>query len=181
MVNPGVVKSVVLKLIQSIIRCWLDGMMSIKNFGAIVTDLKPNQADACWYSMRSWIECLFKDAKCGGWQWHQTKIVDPHRAERHWLAIAVATLWLISLGSEADAHLSDTNLAFSSSTATETKIANSPITSPPANSPVTPTRLLSCFRRGFLLLLAHVLNRLSLPMGSLIPQFSASPFFLSSA
>ncbi len=28
----------------------------------IVTDLSPEVADACWYSMRSWIECLFKDS-----------------------------------------------------------------------------------------------------------------------
>lgn len=32
----------------------------------IVTDLPPDVADACWYSMRSWIECLFKDGKRGG-------------------------------------------------------------------------------------------------------------------
>lgn len=50
----------------------------------ILTDLQPEVADACWYSMRSWIECLFKDAKRGGFAWHQTKITDPKRAERHW-------------------------------------------------------------------------------------------------
>jgi len=43
-----------------------------------------------WYSMRSWIECLFKDSKRGGLAWHHTKITDPKRAERHWLAIAIA-------------------------------------------------------------------------------------------
>ena len=32
----------------------------------IVTDLSPQQAQACWYGMRSWIECLFKDLKRGG-------------------------------------------------------------------------------------------------------------------
>ena len=41
--------------------------------------------------MRSWIECLFKDNKRGGLAWHQTKITNPKRAERHWLAIAIAS------------------------------------------------------------------------------------------
>ena len=59
----------------------------------IVTDLAPAQATAVWYGMRSWIEGGFKDTKRGGWDWHQTKMVDPERVERLWLAIAVATLW----------------------------------------------------------------------------------------
>jgi hypothetical protein len=58
----------------------------------ILTDLQPEAADACWYSMRCWIECLFKDGKRGGLCWHQTKITDPKRAERHWLAIAQGAL-----------------------------------------------------------------------------------------
>jgi hypothetical protein len=41
--------------------------------------------------MRTWIECGFKDTKRGGWQWHQTKMKDPERAARLWVAIAVAT------------------------------------------------------------------------------------------
>ena len=71
----------------------------------IVTDLAPHQADICWYGMRSWIEGFFKDSKRGGWQWHQTKMTDPKRAERLWLAIAVATLWVVSVGGEEDATL----------------------------------------------------------------------------
>jgi hypothetical protein len=58
----------------------------------IVTDLPPEVADACWYSMRSWIECMFKDGKRGGLAWHQTKMIHPKRAERHWLAIAQGAL-----------------------------------------------------------------------------------------
>ncbi|MGB5711834.1 MAG: hypothetical protein WBM44_13105 [Waterburya sp.] len=58
----------------------------------IITDLTPQQAQICWYGMRSWIECLFKDLKRGGFAWHHTKMTDPQRAERLWLAIAVATL-----------------------------------------------------------------------------------------
>jgi hypothetical protein len=46
---------------------------------------------------------------------------------------------------------------------------------------VAPTRLLSCFRRGSILLLAHVLNRLALPMDRLIAQLSGQLSFFSSA
>ncbi|WP_216669963.1 hypothetical protein [Brasilonema sennae] len=59
----------------------------------ILTDLLPEDTDACWYAMRCWIECLFKDGKRGGFCWHRTKITDPKRAQRHWLAMGVATLW----------------------------------------------------------------------------------------
>jgi hypothetical protein len=56
----------------------------------IITDLAPEAANIVWYSMRTWIECGFKDTKRGGWQWHQTKMKDPERAARLWVAIAVA-------------------------------------------------------------------------------------------
>ncbi len=76
----------------------------------IVTDLSPEQADICWYALRAWIESGFKDTKRGGWQWHHTQITDPDRAGRHWLAIAVATLWVVSVGGEADATLAVSSL-----------------------------------------------------------------------
>src|SRR5947209_15670119 len=45
----------------------------------------------------------FKDSKRGGWQWQHTRMEDPRRAERLWLAIAVATLWLLRVGGSAEA------------------------------------------------------------------------------
>ena len=138
----------------------------------IVTDLEPFQADACWYSMRSWIECLFQDTKRGGWQWHQTKMTDPQRAQRHWLAIALATLWLVSVGGQADANLPPSSLE----ELPETHPARQQASSPPSPGP----RLLSCFRRGFLVILAALLNGLPLPLGSFFPEsFSGVPNFSS--
>ncbi|MEM9451258.1 MAG: hypothetical protein AAGA75_22355 [Cyanobacteria bacterium P01_E01_bin.6] len=58
----------------------------------IVTDLDPHPADILWYGMSSWIECLFKDIKRGGLNWHLTRMRNPQRVERVWLAIAVATI-----------------------------------------------------------------------------------------
>ena len=57
-------------------------------------------ADAAWYGLRVWIEQGFKLIKRGGWQWQRTRMTDPERAERLWLAVAVATLWLVSVGGE---------------------------------------------------------------------------------
>ena len=39
-------------------------------------------------------------AKRRGWQWHKTQMVDEARAERLRLALAVATLWVVGVGSE---------------------------------------------------------------------------------
>jgi hypothetical protein len=69
----------------------------------ILSDLLPQQGDASWYGMRSWIEQGFKDSKSGGWQWQHTRMEDPQRATRLWLAIAVATLWLLRVGGSAEA------------------------------------------------------------------------------
>jgi len=77
----------------------------------IVTDLLPSQADVAWYGMRAWIECGFKDTKRGGWNWHHTKMTDPARAERHWLVMAVATLWVVSVGGAVDAPQPASSLA----------------------------------------------------------------------
>ncbi len=56
----------------------------------VVTDLNEKEANAAWYQMRFWIEDEYKDHKSGGWGWEQTKMTDPGRAERQWLARAVA-------------------------------------------------------------------------------------------
>ena len=39
----------------------------------IVTDLEPQQGDALWYGLRSWIECSYRDVKSDGWQWQKTR------------------------------------------------------------------------------------------------------------
>jgi hypothetical protein len=65
----------------------------------ILTDLDADGCDAAWYGLRAWCEQGFKWNKRGGWQWQQTRMSDPARASRLWLALAVATLWLVSVGS----------------------------------------------------------------------------------
>ena len=126
----------------------------------ILTDLPPEGADACWYSLRTWIECGFKDTKRGGWHWEQTKMTDPRRAERLWLAMAIATLWVVSVGCQAEAALPTPML----DELPETHIARRRASDRPA------PRVISCFRRGRLLLIAVLLNGQAIPQGQLLPE-----------
>ena len=67
--------------------------------------LPPEASTAGWYGLRAWIEQGFKITKRAGWQWQRTHMTKPERAARLWLAVAVATLWLLSVGGEADATI----------------------------------------------------------------------------
>ncbi len=123
----------------------------------ILTDLPPQAADIAWYSLRAWIECGFKQSKRAGWQWQQTRMTDPARAERHWLAIAVATLWVVSVGGEVDSNQPASTL--------------DPL--PPAQKTIrklSQPRLLSCFREGLFTILAQLLNHRPLPLGTFVPE-----------
>ncbi len=126
----------------------------------IVTDLAPAQATAVWYGMRSWIEGGFKDTKRGGWHWHQTKMTDPERAERLWLAIAVATLWAVSVGGEADANLPVSSLV----TLPETHVARRKATK--RSRP----RMLSCFARGIVTIVGMLIRGDGLLLGRFVPE-----------
>ena len=169
----------------------------------IITDLTPQQAEICWYEMRSWIEregpwgfpslsnhaveCLFKDMKRGGFGWHHTKMTHPQRAERLWLAIAVATLYLVSIGGQAEANLPASSLPplneITSDADTEENLTpnsgasslNNTRLEHPNSEHTNLTRLLSCFRRGFLIILASAIKGMPLPRGRFIPDFSPAP------
>jgi len=153
----------------------------------IITDLAPEQAAICWYGMRSWIECLFKDMKRGGFGWHHTKMTDPQRAERLWLALAVATLYLVSIGGQAEKDLPASSLTplneITLDAHTQNNLTpnsgefslNNPILEYSNSEYSNPTRLLSCFRRGFLIILASVIKGLPLPTGHFIPNYSPAP------
>jgi hypothetical protein len=68
----------------------------------IVTDLAPEVAQASWYGLRGWIEQGFKRVKGEGWNLPRTRISSCQRLERLWLAVAVATLWVLEVGGEAE-------------------------------------------------------------------------------
>jgi hypothetical protein len=110
--------------------------------------------------LRAWIECGFKDSKRGGWPWEQTKMLDPARAERLWLAVAVATLWTVSVGCQAEVALPQPQVH----QLPERHIARQRATGRRA------PRVLSCFRRGRLVILVALCLGQSLPTGAILPE-----------
>jgi len=123
----------------------------------ILTDLPPEAADVAWYGPRAWIEQGFKATKRAGWQWQRTRMIHPDRAARLWLAIAVATLWLVSVGGAADAD--DT-----------TPLLDSLDLALPATRRATRLRLVGVFRRGWTLILSAYFRRAPLPLAPFIPE-----------
>ena len=118
----------------------------------ILTDLSPNQADVSWYQFRCWIECSYRDLKSDGFDWHKTRLFHPDRAERHWLAISVAMLWMVTLGGEQE-------ISHEKSLISDRSSLNS----------ITSTPTLSCFVRGLLTVVVQLLNGQSLSLGRLSP------------
>lgn len=125
----------------------------------IVTDLVPELADVACYGMRAWIECGFKDMKRGGWNWHHTKMEDPGRAERHWLVMAVATLWVLSVGGQAESQQAVSMLEDLPPTHIARRL----------NKGRPQRRKMSCFARGIMLITLALVQRQCLPTGQFVP------------
>lgn len=120
----------------------------------VLTDLGPGAADPCWYALRSWIEQGFKVLKSGGWDWEATRITAPDRAERQWVVLAVATLWLIEVGGVAECE-------------------PRPETVPPLPRPRL-QRQMRLFRVGLGRLVAGIIAG-RLPIGRLVPEAWPAP------
>jgi hypothetical protein len=139
----------------------------------IVTDLAPELGDVLWYSLRIGIECGYRDVKSDGWQWHKTRLTDPKRAERLWLAIAVATLWTLCVGSDINQHPPSSLIE----QLPHRHQSNKP-------SVVRETgRQISCFLQGLLTIIADLLNGKGICLNGLFPfppPFSPSIAFNSS-
>jgi hypothetical protein len=126
----------------------------------ILTDLPPGASDACWYGLRAWIEQGFKVTKRAGWQWQRTRMTDPARAARLWLAVAVATLWLLAVGGEADQHIPPSTLPDLTTV----------LGSPQRSRQATRLRLVSVFRQGWIAIMVALLNHRRLPIGRFVPE-----------
>lgn len=126
----------------------------------IVTNLPPEASEACWYGLRAWIEHGFKLTKRGGWQWHRTRMTDPQRAERLWLAVAVATLWLLSVGGQAEDAIPESTFLDVTVALQESK----------RQRKATQLRLVSIFRRGWCTILVALFRHTTLPLGVFVPE-----------
>jgi len=136
---------------------WEDGY---KDPWLILTDLPPEASDAGWYGLRAWIEQGFKITKRVGWQWHRTRMSHPERAARLWLAVAVATLWLLSVGGAADETIPVSTLLDVTGWCPER----------PRTRRATRLRLVSVFRQGWVQLLVALLRQAPLPEGRFVPE-----------
>lgn len=131
----------------------------------ILTDLKPDEALVSWYGLRTWIEGGFKDFKRGLWGWHHSKMLHARSVERLWLAMALAQLWCVSLGCQAEVrqeeHLRQSPPAASLPARHSAckRRKRSPFQLPP--------RRLSCVVRGKLELLARLFLWEPFPLGIL--------------
>jgi hypothetical protein len=68
----------------------------------LLTDRRPQDVGPAWYGLRVWIELGFRALKGIGWQWQRTRRTDPTRIARHWLVLAVATLWVMAYGTRVE-------------------------------------------------------------------------------
>lgn len=122
----------------TLLACWTDGH---DEPWLLLTDLAPSAANPAWYAFRAWIERGFKVLKSAGWQWQRSRVTDPDRAARQWAALALATLWLVEVGGEAER-------------------LQLPALGHTADS-------YSLFRIGLFVILAALINRRRLPHGQL--------------
>ena len=130
-------------------------------YGSVVTpDRLATGGEACWYGLRAWIEQGFKITKRGGWQWQRTRMTEPQRAARLWLAVAVATLWLLSVGGKAEETLP----------ASTVLDVTALVPQPARTRRATQLRLVSVFRRGWNLILVALLDQAPLPLGRFVPE-----------
>jgi Transposase DDE domain len=141
----------------TLLACWEEGH---KEAWFILTDLPPESSAACWYGLRAWIEHGFKITKRGGWQWQRTRMSDPQRAARLWLAVAVATLWLLSVGGEADQSIPPSTLPDITAEVAQAR----------RQRRATRLRLVSVFRQGWNLILGALLNHRRFPLGHFKPE-----------
>ncbi len=116
----------------------------------LLTDLPPEKVGVWWYSLRVWIELGFRALKGVGWQWQQTRRTQTERVARHWLVLALATLWVMAYGTRAeDAQLRDLPPA-------RLRTVPKPLVGPR----VTKAREVSVFRQGLTWLREQLHRRL---------------------
>jgi hypothetical protein len=126
----------------------------------VLTDLAPSTGEACGYGLRAWIEQGFKLTNRGGGQWQRTRLTDPQRAARLWVAVAVAPWWLLSVGGRAEEPVPVSTLL------------PLPADGWPTSQPrrATQVRLVSVFRQGWIPILVALGNHRRLPRGRFVPE-----------
>jgi hypothetical protein len=87
------------RLAATLVAVWANGYCEP---WLLLTDLPPDQVDPHWYRLRGWIEPSFAALKSRLWDWQRTRRTDPARIARHWLVLAVATLFSVATGTRVE-------------------------------------------------------------------------------
>jgi hypothetical protein len=126
----------------------------------LLSDWAPEASEAGWDGLRAWSAPGVQSPKRAGWQWHRTRRSAPDRAARLWLAVAVATVWLLSVGGEAAA------------TIPASPVRDVTVWCPerPRTRRATRLRLVSVLRQGWGRLRVALLRQEPLPQGRLVPE-----------
>jgi len=66
------------------------------DFWSLITNAPT--AQSADYAVRYWQEAGFRDLKSDGWQWQTSRIWSPDHANRLLLVMALATAWILTLG-----------------------------------------------------------------------------------
>ena len=83
----------------TLIVLWVPGQET--PWGVLMDEL-PDDVDLGAYGLRVWIEQGFRTLKRMGWQCQRTRRMDSARVDRHWLVLAVATLWGLAHGTRVE-------------------------------------------------------------------------------
>jgi hypothetical protein len=140
-----------------LLACWDPGD---KAPWVILSALPPEASTACWYGRRAWREQGVKSTKRAGWQGQRTRMTQPDRAARRWLAGAVAPVWWLSVGGEADAPIP----------ASTVLDVTARVPQPARTRRATRLRRVRGLRRGWPLLLVALLDQAPLPLGRFVPE-----------
>jgi hypothetical protein len=126
----------------------------------LLTELPPETSAAGWSGRRAWIEPPVQGITRAGWQGQRTRMPQPARAARLGLAVAVATLGLLSVGGMAEEALpASTRLEGSAALAGQRRQRRA-----------TRLRLVSSLRRGWSTILVALLEQAPLPLGAVRPE-----------
>jgi hypothetical protein len=124
------------------------------------TDTKGNE-EGEWN--KEWIEHGFKHTKREGLGWHRTRMESPARAERVWLAMSLATFYLVIIGGEVDASICESTFPRIHYAA--------------KSNAIKPNRKVSIFRLGWITVILSLIRHKPLRIGCFIPeQWTESPY-----
>jgi hypothetical protein len=80
------------------LRCWAVGLWRAPQAEPWLLLTNWPEARGQWDGWRMWEELAFRDFKSSGWQWQRSHVWSPGAANRLWLVMALAYVWVLSLG-----------------------------------------------------------------------------------